>query len=84
MKVFADLLQPLIFYLEEMKDSVQCNRETRADAQSFFLALTRFPFIFTPILTKGVLAYTKALSVKLQGRYVDICEAIPENKGLSR
>ena len=77
-EVFADLLQPLIFCLEEIKDSVEWNRETRADAQSFFLALTRFPFIFTLILTKDVLAYTKALSVKLQGRYVDIVKAYQE------
>ena len=55
------------------KDSgSEWNRETRADAQSLFLALSRFPFIISLVITKDVLAFTKALSIKLQGRYVDV------------
>ena len=62
----------------EMKDSTSWNRETRNDAQSFFLSLTRFPFIFSLVVTKEVLGYTKALSIKLQGRYVDVVKAFKD------
>ena len=40
-----------------------------------FLALTRFSFIFSLVVTKEVLGFSKALSVKLQGRYVDAVKA---------
>ena len=46
-EVFLDLFQPLVCSFEEMKDSTFWNRETRIDAQSFFLSLSRFPFIFS-------------------------------------
>ena len=76
-EVFLDLYQPLVCCLEEMKDSTQSewNNETRKDAHSFFLALTRFPFLISLVVTKEVLGYTKALSIKLQGRYVDVVRA---------
>ena len=45
---------------------------------SHFLALTQFPFIFALLVTKEVLGYTKALSVKLQGRYIDVVKAFTE------
>ena len=59
-----------------MKDSNDWNRDTRADAQSHFLTLSRFPFIIA--LMKDVLAHTKALSTRLQGRYIDIVKAYKE------
>ena len=37
--------------------------------------MTRFPFIVARVVTKDILAYTKPLSVKLQGHYVDIVRA---------
>ena len=75
-EVFLDLYQPLVCCLEEMKDSTsEWNNDTRKDAHSFFLALTRFPFLISLVVTKEVLGYTKALSVKLQGRYVDVVRA---------
>ena len=76
-EVFLDLYQPLVYCLEEIKDSTESewNSETRKDAQSFFLALTRFPFLISLVVTKEVHGYTKALSVKLQGRYVDVVRA---------
>ena len=40
--------------------------------------LLSLPFIFTVVVTKEVLGYTKALSVKLQGRYVDVVLAHTE------
>ena len=42
---------------------------------TLFIALTRFSFIVSLVITKDVLAYTKALSIKLQGRYVDVVNA---------
>ena len=58
-----------------VRDSTDWNHDTRKYAQSHFLALTRFPFIFSIVVTKEVLGYTKALSIKLQGRYVDVVRA---------
>ena len=37
--------------------------------------LTQFPFIVTLVVAKDVLVYTKALSEKLQGLYVDVVRA---------
>ena len=76
-EVFVDLFEPLVCCFEDIKNSTleNWNRETRSDAQSLFLALTRFPFIISLVITKDVLAYSKALSVKLQGRYIDIVSA---------
>lgn len=73
-EVFVDLFEPLACCFESIKNSTPAdwNRQTRSDAESHFLALTRFPFIISLVVTKDVLAYSKALSVKLQGRYVDI------------
>ena len=61
----------MVCCLEEMTNA-SCDdwsQETWRDALSHFVALTRFPFIFALSVTKEVLGYTKALSVKLQGRY---------------
>lgn len=38
--------------------------------------MTRFPFIVSLVIAKDVLAHTKALSIKLQGRYVDVVSAV--------
>ena len=64
-EVFVDLFQPLVYCLENIKDclenikdSNEWNHDSRADAQSFFFSLTRFPFIFALIVTKDVLGYT--------------------------
>ena len=63
-----------MYCLEDIRDSNKWNHDSRTDAQSF-LALSKFPFIFALVVTKEVLAYTKGLSVKLQGRNVDIVKA---------
>ena len=78
LEVFLYLFQPLVCCFEELKDSTGWNRETRNDAQSFFLSLSRFPFIFSLVVTKEVLGYTKALSIKLQGQYVDVVRAFKD------
>jgi len=60
--------------LEEIANapSTDWNRETRADAQSFLLAVSQFSFVATLVVTQTILALTRGLSVKLQGRYVDV------------
>ena len=51
------------------------NRDTRSEAHSFLLSLSQFSFIVTLVITQKILAYTKGLSIKLQGRYVDAVRA---------
>ena len=61
---------PILYCFEAIVYS--WNRETHSDAQSFLLAMSQFSFIVALVLTQKVLAYTKGLSVKLQGRYTDV------------
>ena len=76
-EVFCDLYLPILCCLEGIAGSAstEWNRETRSDAQSFFLSMSQFSFIITLVATQNVLSYTKGLSVKLQGPYVDIARA---------
>ena len=71
---FSDLFLPVISCFEEivLNSSGEWNRETRSDTQSLLLALSQFSFVATLVATQSVLAYTKSLSVKLQGAYVDV------------
>ena len=66
--------------LEEIANSspAEWNAETRSDAQSLFLTVFRFSFAVVLVITQKILSYIKALSVKLQGRYVDIVRAYRE------
>jgi len=76
-EVFCDLFLPIIYCFEIIASSRsgEWNRDTRSNAQSFLLAMSQFSFIVTLVSTHNVLAYTKGLSVKLQGPYVDIARA---------
>ena len=75
-EAFAELYVATVSCLEGIVESSSTwNRETVADAQSHLRALTEFKFLVALIITKNVLAYTKGLSVKLQGRYQDIIRA---------
>ncbi|XP_065883923.1 52 kDa repressor of the inhibitor of the protein kinase-like [Dysidea avara] len=76
-EVFCDLFLPIFCCFESIAGSSgsEWNRETRSDAQSFLLAMSQFSFIVTLVTTQSVLAYTKGLSVKLQGPYVDVARA---------
>ena len=83
-EIFLDLFLPTVSCLEEIAHAPgeAWNRETRHDAQSFLLAISQFPFIVALVLTQKVLAYTKGLSVKLQGRYVDVVYAHRQIEGV--
>ena len=71
--MFLDLFMPTLSCLEAIANSrpQDWNRETPSDAHSLFLAMYQFSFSVVLILTQKVLSYTKGLSLKLQGRYVD-------------
>ena len=79
-QVFSDLFMPVFCCLDAISRSSpsEWNRESKTDAQSFLLAMSQFPFIIALQATQNILAYTKGLSVKLQGRYTDIARAYHE------
>ena len=76
-ELFSDLFMPIISCLEAISQStsLEWNRDSRSDAQSFLLALSQFPFIVGLHITQAVLGYSKGLSIKLQGKYVDVASA---------
>ena len=76
-EVFADLFLPTVSCLEAIANSTneEWNRDTRSDAMSLLLAMSQFSFTVALVATQNVLAYTKGLSVKLQGHYVDVARA---------
>ena len=76
-ELFSDLFMPIISCLEAISQStsLEWNRDSRSDAESFLLALSQFSFIVGLHITQAVLGYTKGLSIKLQGKYVDVDHA---------
>ena len=58
------------------------NRDTRSEAHSFLVALSQFSFIVTLMITEKILAYTKGLSIKLQGRFIDAVRAHSDIKSV--
>ena len=76
-EVFIDLLVPISKCLKTIARSspAEWNCETRSDSHSLLLGISQFSFIFALVLAQKVLSYTKGLSVKLQGRYVDAVRA---------
>ena len=79
-EVFVDLFLPIVTCLENIANSssAEWSRDSRNDAASYLLALSSFSFCFTLTLTQNLLAYTKGLSIKLQGRYSDVSRAHQE------
>ena len=59
-EVFLDLYQPLVYCLEDIRDSNEWNHDSRTDVQSFLLVLSRFPFIFALVVIKEVYVTLKA------------------------
>ena len=76
-ETFIDFYQPLTICLELIANRRpdEWNRETCGDAHSFILSLSQFSFIVALVLTQKILCYTKGLSTKLQGRYIDVVRA---------
>ena len=76
-EVFTDLFLVIVSCLEAIvhPPSADWNRDTCSEAQSFLLAVSQFSFVVTLVVTQTILAFTRGLSVKLQGRYVDVCRA---------
>jgi len=77
-EVFVELYESTVHCLEEIVDPTvenAWNKETVSDARSHLRALTEFKFLTTLCITKNILAYTKGLSVQLQGKWQDIIRA---------
>ena len=76
-ELFSDLFMPIISCLEAISQStsLEWNRDSRSAAQVFLLVMSQFPFIVGLHITQAVLGYTKGLSIKLQGKYVDVARA---------
>ena len=64
----------LVSCLEDIASGTQSqwNSATQADSHSLLLGLSQFSFCMALVATQNVLAFTKGLSKKLQGRYVDV------------
>ena len=77
LEVFSDLFLPIVSCLEEIMNNAKSdwNRETRSDANSYLLALSQFSFVVALHVTERVLSYVKGLSVKLQGKSIDVVHA---------
>jgi hypothetical protein len=78
--VFIHLFKPLVNCLEALSEASasEWSRDTRQEANVLYNALLRFPLIVALILTREVFLMSKVLSIKLQGRYVDIARAHKE------
>ena len=76
-QVFEELFLAITTTLEAIasRGGSSWNRQSRADAESFLLAISRFEFIMSLVVCRHVLSYTKQLSVCLQGRYMDVASA---------
>ena len=65
-EVFSDLFLPTLEAIVYSTSS-DWKKETRSDAHSLLLATSQFSFMVVLVLSQNMLAYTKGLSVKLQG-----------------
>ena len=83
-EVFRELFMPIVCCMEDIASShaSEWNRESKSDANSFLHAISQFPFVVALVLSHNVLSYTKGLSVKLQGRYVDVVRAHNDVEGV--
>ena len=72
-QLFSDLFLAVVSCIESMAKSspTEWNRESISDARNHLVSLSQFSFIVALETTHTVLSYTRGLSVKLQGSYVD-------------
>ncbi len=68
-ELFSDLFIPIISCLKTISQStsLEWNRDSRSDAESFLLASSQFPFIVGLHITQAVLGYTKGLRINSKG-----------------
>lgn len=80
-EIFVQLYHFVVKCLEDIsgENSASWNRDTVADARSLYLGITDFEFVITLVSTKNVMAYSKTLTVGLQGRGIDIVRAYEVN-----
>ena len=73
-EVFTDLFIVLASCLEDIASGIQSqlNSATRVDSHSLLLGLSQFSLCLALVATQNVLAFTKGLSKKIQGRYDDV------------
>ena len=84
-EVFMELYESTVCCLEEIVDRTAenaWNRENVSDARSHLRAPTKF--LTTLCITKNILAYTKGLSVKLQGKWQDIIRAYNNTEAVKK
>ena len=80
LELFMDLFPAVVAALESISD-VQAggwNTDSSRLAGSLLHAITAFPFIIAFVVAKQCLAYVKGLTVSLQKRAKDICQAYKE------
>ena len=77
-ELFSDLFMPIISCLEAISQStsLEWNRDSRSDAQFFCWHCHNFLSLWDCISHKQFWdTLTKGLSIKLQGKYVDVARA---------
>ena len=72
----AELLEPLMLCLNDLKDGGGGDAAERRQAGEFFDAVRSFEFLFATVVGKHVLAATGKLSVSLQGKPLDMLLAV--------
>ena len=78
---FSSLIKALVHSFEEIVDpQSNWSSDTTATAKGLMLSITQFDFLITFVVTKKCLAYIKGLSISLQTRSKDICEAFSDIK----
>ena len=73
---FSMLYVALVHCFEEIVDPQSSwSAENTATADGLLLSITQFEFLVTFVITKNCLAYIKGLSISLQSRAKNICQA---------
>ena len=76
---FCALFKALVHSFEEIVDpQSNWSADSTATANGLMLSITQFDFLITFVVTKNCLAYIKGLSISLQSRSKDVCEAFSD------
>ena len=71
----STLLEPVVATLEQIKGDRNFNSESITKANGLYHFHCQSNFIVAVIVCKETLAYTKALTIKLQGKQIELMEA---------